>query len=107
MVSYAGQNVKLDVDVIEDGWWAIDKVKGKRLMAVALVNVHTNMKYISYVPTTEDICRIIDVYLECERRNDEFRFKDGRTRPAELHRKIKELESAIEQHKPTSLDVIF
>jgi len=107
MVQYAGQALKMEVDVIEDGWWAIDKIAEKKLMAIHLVNTEHGLKYLSYVPTTADIVRIIEVYLECEKRNDEYKFPNGSTRPSELHRKIKELKEPIAKHEPTRMDEFF
>ena len=107
MVDYAGQDIKMEVEVIEDGWWALDRVSGKKLMAVSLKNKHHGLKYASYVPTTADIVKIVTVYLECENFNDGFKFKNGSTRPSELHRKIKELKDAIANYESIPMDVLF
>ena len=107
MVDYAGQDLKMEVEIIEDGWWAIDKIAEKKLMVVHLVNTEHGLKYLSYVPTTADIVTIIEVYLECEKRNDEYKFPNGSTRPTELHRKIKELKDAIANYESIPMDDIF
>ena len=107
MVEYAGQDLKMEVKVIEDGWWAIDKIAEKKLMAICLVNKEHGLKYLTYVPTTADIVKIIEVYLECEKRNDEYEFPNGSTRPTELHKKIKELKGPIAKHEPIRMDEFY
>ncbi len=106
-VEYGRQKVKLETEIVDDGWWHLDKVTGKKLMIMHIVNKEHGLKYSNYCPTTADIVEIIDKYLEAEKANDEFKFADGSTRPTEIHKKIKELKDAIAKHEHTRMDEIF
>lgn len=107
MVEYAGQDLKLAIEIIHDAWWAIDKIAEKKLMAICLENRKHGMKYLKYVPTTKDIVAIIDAYLDCEAANDNYKFPNGSKRPAELHKKIAELKEAFKKHEPTRMGEFY
>jgi len=105
MVEYAGQQFKLNVETINDGWWALDKMATKRLMSIRLIDrLNGDNNYPVYIPTTRDIVNIIKKYLECEDHNDRHVFPKGYKRPAELHKKITELKAAFKEFEPTIME---
>lgn len=104
MVEYAGQPIELKVEVINDGWWALDKVATKKLMAIRFVDKENGNTLPAYVPTTDDIVNVIKKYLECEHLNDLHVFPLGYKRPVELHRKIAELKTAFKEFEPTLME---